>query len=92
MPATFDRRFVEGIQGTNTMTARTNLELADYIREEIRRFNSDNNCDRLVMVCCASTEKFVEAADVHQDLEGFVGGLEGNDENIAPSMIFAYAP
>jgi myo-inositol-1-phosphate synthase len=91
MPAAFDRRFVKRIQGTNTRSARTNLELADGIREDIRRFKSDNSCDRLVMVYCASTEKFVETADVHQDLEGFVGGLEGNDENIAPSMIYAYA-
>ena len=43
------------------------------------------------MIWCASTEKFVKKSDVHQDIESFIGGLKENDEDIAPSMIYAYA-
>ena len=91
MPAVFDRQYVKRIEGTNTKAARTKLELVDAICEDIRRFKATNSCDRLVMIWCASTEKFIAESDVHQDLESFIGGLEDNDENIAPSMIYAYA-
>lgn len=91
MPAVFDSEYVKRIEGTNTKTARTKLELAEAIRDDIRRFKVEHGCDRLVMIYCASTEKFVGPSDVHLDLENFMGGLADNDERIAPSMIYAYA-
>ena len=91
MPAAFDSQYVKRIEGTNSKTARTKLEVADAIRDDIRRFKAINKCDRLVMIWCASTEKFITESDMHQDLESFIGGLERNDERIAPSMIYAYA-
>ena len=91
MPAVFDSEYVKRIKGTNTRTADTKLQLVDAIREDIRSFKAANGCDRLVMVWCASTEKFITESETHQDIENFLGGLEDNDENIAPSMIYAYA-
>ncbi|MYA61127.1 MAG: inositol-3-phosphate synthase, partial [Dehalococcoidia bacterium] len=49
------------------------------------------DCDRLVMVWCASTEKFITETEVHQDIENFVGGLHDNDESLPPSMVYACA-
>ena len=57
----------------------------------MRRFKAEHGCDRLVMIWCASTEKFIEEGEVHRDIESFLGGLEDNDANIAPSMVYAYA-
>ena len=91
MPAEFASEYVKRIKGTNTKAARTKFEAADAIRDDIRRFKATNNCDRLVIIWCASTEKFVNKSDVHQDIESFIGGLKENDEDIAPSMIYAYA-
>jgi len=91
MSAVFDSQFVKRIKGTNVKKARTKLELVDAVREDIRRFKATHRCDRLVMIWCASTEKFINSADVHQDLESFKRGLKENDERIAPSMIYAYA-
>ena len=91
MRAVFDNEYVKRIKGTNTRTAPTKLQLVDVIREDLRRFMAADGCDRLVMVWCASSEKFITESEVHQDLESFLGGLEDNDENIAPSMIYAYA-
>ena len=91
MPAVFDNEYVKRIEGTNTRTARTKLQFVNSIREDLRRFKAANGCDRLVMVWCASTEKFITETEVHQDLESFLGGLEDNDESIAPSMLYAYA-
>jgi myo-inositol-1-phosphate synthase len=91
MPAVFDNGYVKRITGANVKRARTKLQLVDLIREDIRRFKSDNHCDRLVIVWCASTEKFIAASGVHQNLDSFVAGLVENDERIAPSMMYAYA-
>jgi len=91
MPAVFDREYCKRIAGTNVKKARNKLELVDAVRDDIRRFKAANKCDRLVMVWCASTEKFITEKDIHQDLESFTKGLEENNEWIAPSMVYAYA-
>jgi myo-inositol-1-phosphate synthase len=91
IPAVFDNQYVRRIRGTNVKKARTRLELVDAVRDDIRRFKATNNCDRLVMIWCASTEKFVTESEVHQDMESFLGGLKQNDEKITPSMVYAYA-
>ena len=91
MPAVFDNEYVKRIEGVNTKETNTKLSSVDAIREDIRRFKEDNGCDRLVMIWCGSTEKFITETATHQDIESFVGGLYDNDESIAPSMIYAYA-
>lgn len=91
MPAVFDSEYVKRIEGSNIKASRTKLEAVDAIRDDIRHFKNDNSCDRLVMIWCASTEKFITESQIHRDLESFIGGLQDNDPNIAPSMIYAYA-
>jgi len=91
IPAVFDQDYVKRIEGVNVKTAPTKLQLVEAIREDMRRFKAANGCDRLVMIWCASTEKFITEAEIHQDIESLLGGFEDNNENIAPSMIYAYA-
>jgi myo-inositol-1-phosphate synthase len=59
--------------------------------KDIESFKANNNCDRLVMVWCASTEVYIEESDVHKDIESFERALEENHPAITPSMIYAYA-
>jgi myo-inositol-1-phosphate synthase len=91
MQAVFDRDYVKNLDGVNVKQKNTKWELAQALIEDIRRFKEENNCERLVMVWCASTEKYIEETDVHQTITAFETGLRNNDENIAPSMIYAYA-
>ena len=91
MEAVFDEEYVKRIEGVNVKSPGAKLDAVDAVREDIRRFKADNDCDRLVMVWCASTEKFITESSVHQDIESFVGGLRESDDAIAPSMIYAYA-
>ena len=91
MPAVFDNDYVKRIEGTNTKTVKTKFEAVEAVREDIRRFKETNGCARLVMVWCASTEKFITETEAHRDVESLIGALHDNDENIAPSMIYAYA-
>ncbi len=91
MPAIFDNQWVKRIHGTNVKRARTKLQLVEMLRDDIKQFKKKNKCDRLVMVWCASTEKFITASGVHQNLDSFVSGLAENDDRISPSMMYAYA-
>jgi myo-inositol-1-phosphate synthase len=91
MRAVFDNNWVKRLDGPNVKKGETKLDLAELVREDIRRFKAENACDRLVMIWCASTEVFLEEQPVHKKLVDFEAGLKANDEHIAPSMIYAYA-
>ena len=91
MPAVFSQDYVKKLEGTNVKKGANKMELAEQLREDIRRFKKENNCDRLVTVWCASTEIFLSPGPVHETLAAFEKGMKDNDPGIAPSMIYAYA-
>jgi myo-inositol-1-phosphate synthase len=91
MPAVFDQYYVKRLDGPNVKRGKSKLELAQAIRQDIRDFKARNNCDRLVMIWCASTEIFMEESAAHLNLEAFEAAMESNDETVAPSMLYAYA-
>jgi len=55
------------------------------------RFQGEEQCDRLVIVWCASTEIYIKAGPQHATIEQFEKAMDKNDEAIAPSMLYAYA-
>jgi len=91
MPAVFDQNYITQITGEYIKKGRTKMDLAEQLREDIRNFKKNNGCDRLVMVWCASTERYTEPAPCHQTVQAFEKGLMDNDPLIAPSMIYTYA-
>ncbi|HTN16355.1 MAG TPA: inositol-3-phosphate synthase [Chitinophagaceae bacterium] len=91
MKAVFDREYVKNLDGTNIKEAPTKWDLAQALMQDIENFKKENNCNRVVIVWCASTEKYTEESAVHETIEAFEAGLKSNDPNIAPSMIYAYA-
>jgi len=91
MDAVFDNRWVKKLDGKRVKNLDLKWEQAQALMEDIEKFRADNECDRLVMVWCGSTEAFQEASAVHETVDSFEAGLKSNDENIAPSQIYAYA-
>jgi myo-inositol-1-phosphate synthase len=91
MKAAFEQNYVKNLQGSNVKKGKTKFDLAEQIREDVREFKRKNKLDRLVMVWCASTEVFLKAEDVHQDMGSFEKGMKSNHPAIAPSMLYAYA-
>ncbi|KJS05797.1 MAG: inositol-3-phosphate synthase [Flavobacteriales bacterium BRH_c54] len=91
MKAVFDKKYVTKLDGSNVKTGATKMDLAEQLRQDIRDFKAKNNCDRLVMVWCGSTEIYIQESAVHQTIESLENGLRNNDENIPSSMIYAYA-
>lgn len=91
MKAVFDQNYVKKLSGSWVKKGKNWYELAEQLKEDILKFKEENNCDRLVMIWCASTEIFMEPSKVHKDLKSFEKGLKENDPDIAPSMVYAYA-
>jgi myo-inositol-1-phosphate synthase len=91
MPAVFDRDYVKRLDGPNVKKGANKLELGEQLREDIRRFKTENGCDRLVMVWCGSTEIFLQPGPAHADLAAFEKAMAENDHAIAPSMVYAWA-
>ena len=91
MPAAFDKAYVKKLDGPNKKSAANKRDLAESLREDIRRFREENGCDRLVMIWCGSTEIFLRPGPAHETMESFEKAMEENDPSIAPSMLYAYA-
>lgn len=91
MKAVFDPKYVKRINGPNVKTKGTLADKAEMLIDDMRKFKKANDCDRLVMIWCGSTEVFHQAGKVHQSLEAFEKGLQKDDPGIAPSQVYAYA-
>ena len=91
MAAVFDQEYVKRINGPNVKTEGSKMDKAHALIADIENFRKTNNCSRLIMIWCGSTEVFHRPGAVHQTLETFEKGLAENDPDIAPSQIYAYA-
>lgn len=89
--AVFDRNYVKNLDGPNVKKGKSKMDLAEQVRADIRDFKKTSGAARLVTIWCGSTETFIEPTAAHQSLKAFEKALTQNDENIAPSMIYAYA-
>jgi len=91
MSAVFSQEYVKKLSGENVKKGENKWDLAQQLIEDIKKFKSANNLDRLVMIWCASTEVFMKSTAVHQSIEKFEQAMKDNDPAIAPSMVYAYA-
>ena len=91
LPAVFNRNYVRKLDGPNVKEGKNRMHLAEQLRADIREFKRSSGARRFVMIWCGSTEIFLQPREVHQSLKAFESALESNDENISPSMIYAYA-
>jgi myo-inositol-1-phosphate synthase len=91
MDAVFDQSWVKRIDGPRVKAVTNKWEQAEALVADIEKFRIDNDCSRLSMVWCGSTEAYQEVSDVHLSVAAFEAGLKANDANISPSQIYAYA-
>jgi myo-inositol-1-phosphate synthase len=89
--AVFDRNYVRKLDGPNVKKGESKRDLAEQVRADIREFKKSSGAVRFIMIWCGSTEIFLRPRPVHESVKAFEKGLEQNDEDIAPSMIYAYA-
>ncbi|MEA2697050.1 MAG: myo-inositol-phosphate synthase, partial [Myxococcales bacterium] len=91
MTSVFDQEYVKKLTATHFKKGKSKADLAEQVMDDIKNFKKQNNCERLVMVWCGSTEVYRSAGAVHATLEAFEKGLASSDPEIAPSQVYAYA-
>ena len=91
MSAVFDSSYIRNITGPNIKKGASKMDLAEQLMADIQDFKTKNDCERLVIVWCASTEAYIESSAVHATLASFEQGLRDSAQEIAPSQIYAYA-
>jgi len=89
--AVFDHNYVKKIDGPNVKKGKNKMDLAEQVRDDIREFRKSSGASRLITIWCGSTETFIQPTAAHQNVKAFEKALQQNDENIAPSMVYAYA-
>jgi myo-inositol-1-phosphate synthase len=83
---------VKNISGPNVKKGKNKMDLAEQVREDIRNFKKNSNCERIVMVWCGSTEAYTKPGlPEHATVESFEKALRESSPLIAPSMIYTYA-
>jgi len=91
MSAVFDKYYVKRLDGDFVKRGKNKKELAEQLRDDIKKFKELNNLERVVVIWCASTEIFISENEVHKSLANFEKGMLENNEDISPSMLYAYA-
>ena len=89
--AVFDRNYVKKLDGTNVKKGKNKMDLAEQVRADIQEFKKSSGASRLITIWCGSTEIFLQPTAAHQSQKAFEKAMMQNDEDIAPSMIYAYA-
>ena len=87
----FDEKYVRRLNGDWIKSGENKLDLAKQVMADIESFNESSGVDSNVMIWCGSTEVYMEPSEIHLSLDAFEEGLKSNHEDIAPSMIYAYA-
>ena len=90
-PAVFNQAYVKNLHGPHVKPQTSHLELVEALKSDIDGFKRECGVSRCIMIWCASTEVYLSPSEVHASLDSFERGLEANDPNIPPSMLYAYA-
>ncbi len=91
MKAVFDRFYVKRLDGKYVKKGKTKYDLMEQLRSDIRAFKEKNKLDRCVVIWCGSTEIFISSNGIHKSIKKFEEGMKKNHQDIAPSMLYAYA-
>ncbi|RKE50600.1 MULTISPECIES: inositol-3-phosphate synthase [unclassified Sphingomonas] len=91
-PAVGSTDFCANIDGANKIAAPGHRAAVQHIQDDLARFKTEQNLDRVVMINLASTERKADlGADALTSAEGFERGLDDDDAAISPAMLYAYA-
>ncbi len=90
--AAVDPGFCRNAAGSNALAVEGLRARSDAIREDLRRFQEENDLDGTVLVNLASTERLADPTlPVLSTAEAFERGLDEDAPGISPAMLYAYA-
>jgi myo-inositol-1-phosphate synthase len=89
-PAVFSGEYASNAKGDNIVKVKNFREELAHIEKTILDFKKANDCETVVMVNLASTERYQETLDVHNSLAAFEKGIDENHSAISPAMRYFY--
>lgn len=91
-PAVGNEKFCRNADGDNLVALPDHASAVAEIRRNLRDFAENNGFARTVLVNLASTERVTDPRlPVFASPEAFERGVEADDPEIGPSMLYAYA-
>jgi myo-inositol-1-phosphate synthase len=90
-PAVFFPEYVRRLRGIVTKKSPNKRDLAESVQEDIRAFRRLNQCERVVVIWCGSTEAYRTCGSIHESTHQFEQALQESHADISPSMIYAWA-
>ena len=91
-PAVGSVDFCANIDGGHKIAARSHREAIETIRSDLAGFRKAQGVDRLVVINLASTERVPDlSGSSFGSLPEFERGLDADDPDISPAMLYAYA-
>jgi myo-inositol-1-phosphate synthase len=92
LPAAANADFCANVKGGNCIASDGHRAAVEQIKNDIRNFQLENECEPAVVINLASTEKFVErTASMFASLKNFEQALDADAAEISPAMLYAYA-
>jgi myo-inositol-1-phosphate synthase len=95
LPSIYNPIFIAANQedrANNLIKTSHKKEQVEVLRQQIRTFKSENNCDKVIILWTANTERFCDVRPgLNDTLEHLMSSLERNEEEISPSSLFAIA-
>jgi len=94
LPGIFDQNFVAANQAerADNLIKGSKSEQLAQIRKDLRDFKSSRGVDSTVVLWTANTERYAELQEgVHDTAENILQAIEKDEDEIAPSTIFAVA-
>jgi myo-inositol-1-phosphate synthase len=85
-----NKSFLARVEGENIFSDNSHRALLEKIRRDLQNFRK--NCDEVVVINLASTEKLAdEGNEIFNSIAGFERALDENSTEISPAMLYAYA-
>jgi myo-inositol-1-phosphate synthase len=91
MAGAFYPEYVRRLSGSHVKSARSKADMVEQLRDDVRRFVRERECDRAVCVWCGSTETYTTAGRAHESIAAFERGLLESDPGITNSQMYAWA-
>jgi len=94
LPAIYIPDFIAANQSdrADNVLEGTKTELVQKLREDIREFKAKNECDSVIVLWSANTERFCDVCEGLNDTkENLMASIAKDEEEISPSTLFAVA-
>jgi len=89
-PPVFSGEYAANVKGENVLKVKNFREELATIEKNLVDFKKAHDCETVVMVNLASTERYQELVDCHKSLAAFEKAIDENNPAISPAMRYFY--